>query len=240
MSKPGIRLIAKSSCDSSTRSPYLKNCTDFFSPPLAVGGLRIAFPTLMRLATMLPLPLLRDFTAADLRLQSYPRESIQRYRNIIAADPWNPKPTLFTKLFKAGEEGLSQQEIVSNAEAYIVAGSDTTAHTLTYLVWAVCRESEVKRRLVEEVTALPDGYTNEDLKQLQYLNQVLDEILRLFSAAPSSLPREVPKGGFEVDGYWIPGGVTVSTQAYSMHRDPVLFPEPERQEICRDNLASLY
>ncbi|KAF2712854.1 cytochrome protein [Pleomassaria siparia CBS 279.74] len=196
-----------------------------------ISGLRIGFPTLMKIFSYLPL--FRESRNADLRLQRYAIQSIQRYKNIIAADPWNPTPTLFTKLFKAGEEGLSQEEIVNSAEVYIIAGSDTTAHTLTYLIWAVCRDREVKRRLVEEVAGLEEAYTNEDLKRLLYLGQVLDETLRLFCAAPSGLPRDVPDGGCDVDGYWMPGGTTVSTQAYSMHRDTAIFPEPEKFDPLR-------
>jgi cytochrome P450 len=193
-----------------------------------ISGLRIASPTLFRVASLIPLRIFRESAAADLGVQRYPEESIQRYQKIIAADPWNPKPTLFTKLFKAEEGGMSHEEIVNNAEAYIIAGSDTTAHTLTYLVWAVCRHSDVKRRLAEEVATLPDAYADEDVKKLPYLDHVLREALRLYAAAPSGLPREVPDSGYEVDGYWIPGGTTVSTQAYSMHREPAIFPDPER------------
>ena len=123
---------------------------------------------------------------------------------------------------------MSQEEINANAEAYIVGGSDTTSHTLMYLVWIVCRHIDVKRKLVEEVATLPDEYSDEDLKKLPYLDQVLRETIRLFSIVPGALPRNVPEGGHSVDGYWMPGGTIVSAQAYSMHRNPIVFSQPER------------
>jgi cytochrome P450 len=52
----------------------------------------------------------------------------------LLANPENPEPTLFTKLDKAGEEGLNDVEIRNEARTYIIAGSDTTANTLNYLV----------------------------------------------------------------------------------------------------------
>ncbi|KAF2183128.1 cytochrome protein [Zopfia rhizophila CBS 207.26] len=197
------------------------------------GGLRANFPTLINLAAYLPIPLFRDAAASGQRMQVYARESIQRYRNLIAAEPSNPKPTLFTKLFKAGEEGMSPDEIRAEAQGYIIAGSDTTANTLTYLIWAVCRDEAIKRRLVEELVSLPDDFRDRDLKNLSYLHQVIQETLRLYASAPSALPREVPRGGAELDGYWIPGGFTVSTQAYSMHRDPEIYPQPESFDPSR-------
>lgn len=173
-------------------------------------------------------------------MRSYAEDSVQRYRTILEADPRSSTPTLFAKLYRAGEEGMSLQEIVAEAQAYIVAGSDTTALSMTYLVWAVCKDSGVKRRLVEEMTGLPDGYTDADLKAAPYLNMVIQETLRLYAPAPSALPRIVPRGGSEIDGYWMPGGTTVCTQAYSMHRDSKVFHHPGRYSSSYNILVDQY
>jgi cytochrome P450 len=161
-------------------------------------------------------------------MRYYAEDSIRRYERMVAADPYNVKSTLFTKTFAAKEETMTQAEVVANAQAYIVAGSDTTAHSMTYFTWAVCRDPVIKKRLVEELRDLPDGYKDEDLKALPYLNQVIMETLRCYAAAPAQLPRDVPKSGCEIDGYWMPAGTEVMTQAYSMHRDYEVYPEPER------------
>jgi cytochrome P450 len=156
----------------------------------------------------------------------YARQSIQRYRKQLGSDP---KPTLMTPLFKAeGEDGLSEWDIVCEAQGYIVAGSDTTAVALTYLVYAVCRDQKVRGRLVAELATLPEDFTEQDTRELPYLGQVINETLRLYSSAPSALKRVVPPEGAYLAGYRLPGGVTVSTQAYTFHRDPTIFPDPER------------
>ncbi|KAH7355496.1 cytochrome protein [Pyrenochaeta sp. MPI-SDFR-AT-0127] len=201
-------------------------------------GIRVAFPTIVKLASYLPIPLFSEAAAAIRRLISYADESIRRYEKMILVEPDNPKLTLFTKLFRVGEETISRAEIVANAQAYIVAGSDTTAHSLTYLLWAVCRDESIKKRLVAEVEALPTGYQDEDLKSLPYLNHVIQETLRCYAAAPGMLPRDVPQDGCEIDGYWMPGGTVVQTQAYSMHRDATVYPEPERFNPSRWESAS--
>lgn len=60
--------------------------------------------------------------------------------------------------------------------------------------------------------------------------------LRVYGAAPSLLERVVPastsKNGpsdeiFDLMGYALPPGTIVATQAWSMHRDPSVFPSPE-------------
>lgn len=149
------------------------------------------------------------------------------------AEPNNVKPTLFTHLYRAGDEGMSDVEIKSEAQAYIIAGSDTTSSTLTYLVWAVCRDQQIKHKLTAELRTLPEDFLDQDIKNLPYLNQVITETLRLYAAAPSSLPRVVPQSGAKLAGHCIPGGFTVSTQAYSLHRDPIVYTDPEKFDPSR-------
>lgn len=143
----------------------------------------------------------------------YADESIARYRNLLTSDPYSVKWTLFTKVFQdhGKEEGLSPVELRGNASAYIIAGSDSTAVTLTYLVWSVCRDPKVKAALLAEFRTLPADFTIANLRDMSYLNAVIDETLRLYSGIQSALPRWVPDSGDNIAGYWLPGGTTVCT-----------------------------
>jgi cytochrome P450 len=112
------------------------------------------------------------------------------------------------------------------ASGLIIAGTDTTSVTLTYLVWAVLSQPTLQAELEHEVAALTSDYGDTDLEKLPLLNAVIEETLRLYGAAPAGLPRSVPPGGVTIDGQVIPAGTTVTTQAYTYHRDPELFPRP--------------
>jgi cytochrome P450 len=199
-----------------------------------LGGLRATFPGLFKISMhVAPLPIMRAASESFKRTRSYAEQSIQRYKRLLASDPVNTTPTLFAKLFRAGDEGMPDEEIRTEALAYIVAGSDTTANTLTYLIWSVCRDKGIRQALAEELSGLPEDFGDQHLKELPYLNRVIDETLRLYSAAPSGLPRTVPSGGVDLAGYFLPGGTTVCTQAYSLHRDPNIFPSPEKFDPSR-------
>jgi len=101
---------------------------------------------------------------------------------------------------------------------------------LTYLVWAVLhpKTNHVRTTLLQEIGTLPTDAKASDISSLPYLKAVGDETLRLYGAAPGSLPRIVPGKSAVLGPYNLPGGVTVSTQAFTMHRNPDIFKDPER------------
>ncbi|PFH57844.1 hypothetical protein XA68_14482 [Ophiocordyceps unilateralis] len=193
-----------------------------------LSALRSTFPYLVRFSGIVPLPIFRRAMEASVNLRRYAGDSLRRYRRLVEDDPNLAQETLFTKLFRAEtDEKLPFNEILSEAQSYIVAGSDTTANTLTYLTWSVCRRPDVRSKLVRELRGLPSDFDEAQLPTLPYLNHIVDETLRLYSAAPSGLPRVVPPGGAELAGYRLDAGTVVCAQAYSMHRDPLVFPSPD-------------
>lgn len=203
------------------------------------GAVRTELPLLWKISRYLPVPYLKESGEIFNRNRRYAEQSIQRHRTLVengdmGAGSASASSSLFSNMYRANDdERLSTTEILDNAQAYIVAGSDTTANTLAYLVWAVCRRAEVRRQLAREVASLPQGFSSDDVRHLPYLRQVVDESLRLYPAAPSGLPRTVPAGGALLGGYWIPEGATATTQAYTLHRNPEAFPHPDRFDPSR-------
>ena len=127
---------------------------------------------------------------------------------------------------KEGEGHIDDMDVRIEAMNVIIAGTDTTGVTLTYLTWAVLQRPKLQKALEEEVTGLAEGFTENDLINLPLLNAVIEETLRLYGAAPSSLPRVVPQGGSKLGGDYIPQGTIVSTQAYTLHRDENIWSNP--------------
>lgn len=190
------------------------------------GGFRSEVPLLAAILPYVPVRAIQDFVGADDEVQRIAETTMHRvrYSGLKGAN-------MFSKLVAENEKEdptLSDQQVAFEAGGFIVAGSGTTAVTLTYLVWAVLSNRAIQTKLEAEVEDLPDNYTYEDLKNLPYMSAVIEETLRLYGAAPGSLPRTVPKGGATLAGYYIPGGTTVITQAYSLHRDSNIYSQPER------------
>lgn len=187
----------------------------------------------MKINTYIPLPVLKIGPLIRQRIGEYATQSLERHVKLVEEQGDQAKPTLLSKLYRAADneaDTLPFEELRQDAMSYIAAGSDTTANTLTYLIWMVCKHPEVKEKLLEDLKGVPDDFSDQDLKKLPYLDCVVQETLRLHSAVPAGLPRLVPPGGATFSGLYIPGGYTVSAQAYSMHRNPAVYPDPMKYD----------
>ena len=189
-------------------------------------AVRVAYPTMVSMASVVPFPIFHKSTEAGQRMEDYAVQSVQWYKELLEAG-LNLKQTLFTKLFGAGEDGLLDEEIINEAISFIITGSDTTATTMTYLIWEVCRNPQIMTLLLQELAGLPENFQHDDLRLLPYLNQIITETLRLYTGVPSGLPC-VSLHGATLAGHWIPASVTVTTQVYSLHRNPDVFTDPDQ------------
>ncbi|KAH8163969.1 hypothetical protein CIB48_g4253 [Xylaria polymorpha] len=191
---------------------------------------------LMPILYYIPFPGLGEsLKAISDRMASYASTRLQRLRDDIESKG-RDRPLLFSKLVGGGKvegETMTEIELRNESEAYIVAGSDTTSNTLTFMTWAICSQPAIKQQLLKELETLPVGFTDDDLKCLPFLNQCITEALRRFPVVPGGLPRYVPKEGADISGYWLPGRTTVTTQTWSLHRDPEVFPDPDRYDPSR-------
>jgi cytochrome P450 len=112
------------------------------------------------------------------------------------------------------------------AHGLIIAGSDTTAITLSYLIWVVSKRPKLMEQLQDEVAKLPPSFSDAAVEQLPIVNAVIEETLRLYGAVPGSLPHMVPPNGATLGNYYCPPGTTVTTHAYTTHRQSAAFANP--------------
>ena len=138
--------------------------------------------------------------------------------------------------------------VASEMLDHLVAGHETSGITLTYLMHELSQRPYLQDRLRGELLTLSppivspasNDATNTDtdsrlpsprsIDALPLLDNILQETLRLYAATAAQLPRITPfsPNGTTIDGYSnIPGGVRVSANAYSLHRNAAVFPQPE-------------
>lgn len=125
-----------------------------------------------------------------------------------------------------GKAALRDIDVQVEATSLIFAGSGTTANTLTFTLWNVVTRPGLREMLEREVASLPSDFKDTDLEALPLLNATINETLRLYAAVPGSLPRVVPAQGANICGHYLAPGTTVSTQAWTYHRDATLYSNP--------------
>ncbi|KAL2065841.1 hypothetical protein VTL71DRAFT_3511 [Oculimacula yallundae] len=119
--------------------------------------------------------------------------------------------------------------LVGDARLIIVAGSDTTAASLTYLFYHLASDSSLVEKLRKELQPLvkPDGtFDNKELQNAEYLNGVINETLRLHPPVPSGVSRVTPKEGLVVGEKRIPGETIVSVPLWTVGRSPKAWRQP--------------
>ncbi|KAJ7913349.1 benzoate para-hydroxylase [Mycena leptocephala] len=128
------------------------------------------------------------------------------------------------------------KELVAETVTLLSAGSDTTASSLTALIYLIKTHPYVHRKLTAELelaVGQQDIPTHSQVKNLEYLQAVIDEGLRHYATMATGLPRLVPAGGVEFYGYNIPAGTEISVPAFTIQHlesiwgDPDVF-RPER------------
>lgn len=104
-------------------------------------------------------------------------------------------------------DGLADDPMFQgDSRLIIVAGSDTTAATLTFLFYELAKNPEEMKKLRDELTPLATGnWGDVDIRNAEHLNGAINETLRLHPPVPSGLERKVPKGGVRVGDLFLPG-----------------------------------
>ncbi|CRK18662.1 hypothetical protein BN1708_012423 [Verticillium longisporum] len=121
-------------------------------------------------------------------------------------------------------------DLCGDSMLIVVAGSDTTATSLTCLFLQLTQNPTKCRNLQEEIDkyfADRDGTDHASLAKLPYLQACIDESLRLYPPIPSGLQRLTPPGGIRVENTFIPGDTIVQVPSYTLYRDQRVFPRPD-------------
>jgi cytochrome P450 len=140
-------------------------------------------------------------------------------------------------------DGFSDREVRDQLMTLMFAGHDTSTSTLTFMMYELARRPDVIEKLQEEqdrVLGGRDPSIDELEREMPYLDQVLDEVLRLYPPAWIG-PRRAVRD-FEFNGHPVPEGAYLNYCSWASHRIPEFFPEPEAflpERFARDRKAAL-
>jgi cytochrome P450 len=119
---------------------------------------------------------------------------------------------------------MSDEELVDQLVALLVAGHETTSIALSWALYWLHRHPETLARLRAELDACPDVATT-DLSTLPWLGMVVKETLRLWPIVPDML--RTVRRDYALGEWKVPAGMCMAVSAAVTHYDPELYPEPE-------------
>ncbi|KAG6034540.1 hypothetical protein E4U41_006500 [Claviceps citrina] len=164
-------------------------------------------------------------------------------------------PDVFSWLLSdfEGLENPQRQDrlnLQADMQLIAVAGSDTTATTLSSLFFLLATNKTECVKLQQEIDTCFPASTELDqskLSKMKFLQACINEALRLFPPVPSGLQRMTPPEGLLIGERFVPGDTIVTIPSYAQYRDERFFALPNsfiperwttRPELIKD--ASVY
>ena len=107
--------------------------------------------------------------------------------------------------------GMTREDIDANTTLLVLAGSETSATTLTGATYFCLKNPEYMERLKQEIrTTFSDekSIDVESVSKLPYLHAIFQETLRMHPTGPISVPRQIDRPGVTICGIPVPQGVS--------------------------------
>ena len=144
---------------------------------------------------------------------------------------------LLSMLLSACEEGtgkgMTDEQLRDEVMTIFVAGHETTANAMAWLLYLVSQNPEVEARLLADVDVHwpADGLSTQNIFAFTYVRQVIEESLRVYPTIWS-----VGRRCTEADalgGYEIPRGMNVVVPIFHFHWSPKYWAEPQKFDAAR-------
>ncbi|KAK8115253.1 Cytochrome p450 [Apiospora kogelbergensis] len=124
--------------------------------------------------------------------------------------------------------------LVDEGQTMIAAGQETTSFFLKTVTYYILADPAIHARLRAELRQVDVATASvAQLERLPYLRAVVQEGHRFAHGVVGRLQRVAPDAALRCGAWAIPAGTPVSMTAPLLHRDPALFPDPDRFDPAR-------
>ncbi|KAJ3100463.1 hypothetical protein HDU97_002200 [Phlyctochytrium planicorne] len=126
--------------------------------------------------------------------------------------------------------GWTDQEVNDELIALFLAGSETTANTLVFIIFLLDKYPDVLRRLEEELREVLDGASSgkltwDLLPKLKYTEAIIKETLRLHPTLPIINSR-ISAQDMELSGHMVAANTPLIIDIRGIHRNPDVYERP--------------
>ncbi|MTJ50272.1 cytochrome P450 [Dolichospermum sp. UHCC 0259] len=129
----------------------------------------------------------------------------------------------------AKEPNYNRESLIGESVELLLAGTDTTAHTLSFAVAELSLNPRVFQQaqaVVDQVWQTQGTINTESFKELSYIRAIIKETLRLYSVASGSISLEAQRE-IVIEGQVVPPGTKIFWSMLAAGRDPEVYSRPE-------------
>ncbi|MFD0385824.1 cytochrome P450 [Streptomyces stramineus] len=194
---------------------------------MVVKGLYPRMLTPVKSVYKIPTPGNRHFDRSLSKLHQSIDEVIAAYR-VTGTDHSDALSALLDHHDEKTGDRLNDAEVHDEVLGILVGAVETTPALLAWTFYLLSEYPEAAARVREEAKSLLAGKPAEPdhIAHLKYTRRVLTEALRMYP--PVWIVSRVTTTDVELAGKILPPGTAVMWSPYILHRNPRLFPEPER------------
>ncbi|ORY60003.1 cytochrome P450 [Pseudomassariella vexata] len=202
------------------------------------------YPQLKAYAKWLPDPFFSNGLTAVHNLAGI---AIARVTERLESPPDINRKDLLSRLQEGRDdkgEPLGFEELTAEALTQLIAGSDTTSNSSCALLYHVTRTPGVLPKLQAELDAAIPNDTKvpsyEMVRNLPYLEAVINETLRHHSTSGIGLPREIPPDsqGLHFRSHYFPPGTVLSVPTYTIHHSKEIW-GPDADEFRPERWSTI-
>ncbi|XP_075167440.1 uncharacterized protein LOC142239539 [Haematobia irritans] len=188
------------------------------------------------------LAILKKFTygVIEKRIEMLKEEEAQKAKAKPGDEFTQRKMAFLDTLLTTTKDGrpFTRQELYEEVSTFIFEGHDTTASTISFVIFLFSRHLDIqKKAFAEQQHIMGDDMkrnaTFQEIQDMKYLDMVIKETLRLFPAAPV-VARHTEKE-YNINGKIIPEDTSLSIFIMAMGYNEKVFPDPYRFDPERFN-----
>lgn len=164
----------------------------------------------------------------EVRSLIYAQIRDRRQRLTHLAPEQNKATDILTLLLQARDESgntMSDEELHDEIVTLLLAGHETTASAIVWVLYWVHYLPQVQQKLRSELETLGPQPDPMVITQLPYLTAVCQEALRIYPITPTTFIRTLRKP-MTLAGYHFRAGTALMPATYIIHQRPDLYPKP--------------
>ncbi|KAH0816467.1 hypothetical protein GEV33_006325 [Tenebrio molitor] len=126
------------------------------------------------------------------------------------------------------EKYMEEEDVAAELQNMILASTETTSYSSGFTFLALAMHPEIQKNVQNELDSIfgtsDRDITLEDVINMEYLERVIKESLRLFPSVPFVM-RNIDKT-IEIDSHVFPAGADIVVAIMNIHMRPDLWPDP--------------